>query len=93
MIENLDERLERLAFPPPLPPGALRPPLEAYRVTPTEHGHIYRATDEYRAWFLSAYPAAGGDDRVEMPSARPPAEGVGGENAVAPTKRKHSLFA
>ena len=76
-IENLNERLERLAFPPPLPPGAKRPPLEAYRVTPTEHGDIYRATDEYRAWFLSTYPTAGGDDRAERPAARSVVKGVG----------------
>ena len=67
-LENLDERLERLAFPPTPTPGAERPPIETYTVTPSEHGDVYRATDEYVRWFRSRYPNAGGGDRVQRKS-------------------------
>ena len=67
-LENLNERLERLAFSPAPTSGAERPPIEAYTVTPSEHGDVYRATDEYVRWFRSRYPNAGGGDRVQRKS-------------------------
>ncbi len=77
-LENLSERLERLAFPPPLPAGTIRPPIETCRITPTEHGDVYSATDEYIRWFRSAYPNAGGGDRIKRAQVGPPPETLGG---------------
>ena len=77
-LENINERLERLAFGR-RPEGHNAPPLETYTVTPTEHGDVVRATQAYREWFLRAYPAAGPEDRVSQPTPRTPVEGVGGK--------------
>ena len=76
-LENLSERLERLAFPPPLPAGTIRPPIETCRITTSEHGDIYSATDEYIRWFRSAYPNAGGGDRIKRAQVGPPPKDVG----------------
>ena len=79
-LERLHERLERLAFGR-RPEGHNAPPLEAYTVTPTEHGDVVSATEEHIRWFLRAYPAAGSEDRVSQPTPRPSAEGVGGKKS------------
>ena len=54
----------------------------------TEHGDVYRATDEYVRWFRRTYPAAGGEDRVSRPTPRPTPQGVGGEAPAAPVEYK-----
>ena len=88
-LEKLDERLIRLAFGG-RPEGHNSPPMEAYTTTPTEHGDVVRATEEYVRWFRRTYPAAGPEDRVSQPSPRPPSEGDGGtpnrwrQNEIAP---------
>ena len=76
-LENLSERLERLAFGG-RPEGHNAPPLETYTTTTSEHGDVYRATDEYVRWFLAAYPKAGGADRTRRIAPRLPVKGVGG---------------
>ena len=76
-LENLSERLERLAFGG-RPEGFNAPPLETYTVTPAEHGDVVRATPEYIRWFLRAYPAAGPENRLGRATPRPDPEGVGG---------------
>ena len=88
-LENIHERLERLAFGR-RPEGFNAPPLETYTTTPTEHGDVVRATEEYVRWFRRTYPAAGPEDRARVPSPRPPSEGEGGtpnrwrQNEIAP---------
>ena len=77
-LERLNERLERLAFGG-RPDGHNAPPLETYTTTPTEHGDVVRATEEYVRWFRRTYPAAGPEDRARKPSPRSSAEGYGGE--------------
>ena len=77
-LENLNERLERLAFGA-RPDGQNTPPLETYTTTATEHGDVVRATPEYIRWFLRAYPAAGPENRLGRAAPRPSVEGVGGE--------------
>ncbi len=79
-LENLNERLERLAFGAK-PVGHNTPPLETYTVTTAEHGDVYHATDEYIRWFKRAYPAAGATDRLSRASPRTPVEGVGGKQS------------
>jgi len=76
-LENLSERLERLAFGAK-PEGHNAPPLETYTTTTSEHGDVYRATDEYVRWFHAAYPKAGGADRTRRIAPRLPTKGVGG---------------
>ena len=80
-LEKLDERLIRLAFGG-RPEGHNAPPMEAYTTTPTEHGDVVRATEEYVRWFRRAYPAAGPEDRASQPTPRPPSEGKGGEGPL-----------
>ena len=75
-LEKLNERLERLAFGG-RPEGHDAPPLETYTTTPTEHGDVVRATQEYVRWFHRTYPAAGPENRVSQPTPRPSSEGVG----------------
>jgi hypothetical protein len=75
-LENLNERLERLAFGR-RPEGFNSPPLETYTVTTTENGDVVRATPEYIRWFLRAYPAAGPENRLSRAAPRPAPEGVG----------------
>ena len=77
-LEDLNERLERLAFGR-RPEGHDAPPLETYTVTATEHGDVVRATEEYVRWFRRTYSAAGPEDRVSQPSPRPSSEGYGGK--------------
>ena len=79
-LEDLNERLERLAFGR-RPEGHDAPPLETYTTTATEHGDVVRATEEYVRWFRRTYPAAGPEDRVSQPTPRPSSEGVGGEKS------------
>ena len=85
-LERLNERLERLAFGERLE-GSDPPPLETYTVTATEHGDVYRATDEYVRWFRRTYPAAGGEDRVSRPTPSPAPQRVGGEEAEPSPER------
>ena len=77
-LENLNERLERLAFGR-RPEGFNAPPLETYTTTTSENGDVVRATPEYIRWFLRAYPAAGPENRLSRAASRPPVEGVGGK--------------
>ena len=77
-LENLNERLERLAFGR-RPEGFNSPPLETYTTTTTENGDVVRATPEYIRWFLRAYPAAGPENRLSRASSGPPIERVGGK--------------
>ena len=77
-LERLNERLEHLAFGR-RPEGHDAPPLETYTTSPTEHGDVVRATEEYVRWFRRTYPASGSEDRVSKPAPGPSAEGVGGE--------------
>ena len=79
-LEKLDERLERLAFDR-RPEGFNAPPLETYTTTPTEHGDVVRATEEYVRWFRRTYPASGPEDRASQPTPRPSSEGDGGKKA------------
>jgi hypothetical protein len=79
-LENINERLERLAFGR-RPEGYNAPPLETYTTTATEHGDVVRATEEYVRWFRRTYPAAGPEDRASQPTPRPSSEGDGGKKA------------
>ena len=76
-LENLNERLIRLAFGAK-PEGHNAPPLETYTTTTAEHGDVYRATDEYVRWFHAQYPKAGGENRARRIASRLPTEGLGG---------------
>lgn len=89
-LERLNERLERLAFGA-RPEGSNAPPLETYTTTPTEHGDVVRATEEYVRWFRRTYPAAGSEDRVSQPSPRPSSEGVGGAESVPGRWKQNEL--
>ena len=80
-LERLNERLERLAFGR-RPEGFNAPPLETHTTTPTEHGDVVRATEEYVRWFRRTYPAAGPEDRVSRKASSPPSEGKGGEGPL-----------
>ena len=77
-LENLNERLERLAFGRRLE-GSNTPPLETYTTTITEHGDVVHATPEYIRWFLRTYPTAGPENRLSRARASSPTEGVGGK--------------
>jgi len=77
-LENMNERLERLAFGR-RPEGHNAPPLETYTTTTSEHGDVVRATPEYIRWFLRTYPAAGPENRLSRATPCPPVERVGGE--------------
>ena len=81
-LENLSERLERLAFGG-RPDGHNAPPLETYTTTTTEHGDVVRATPEYIRWFLRAYPAAGPENRLSRAAPRPDPEGLGGSKKLS----------
>ena len=59
------EDLSGWRFLPRNLPEPSAPPIEACRIETTEHGDVYRATDEYVRWFRSTYPNAGGGDRVK----------------------------
>ena len=76
-LENLSERLERLAFGTK-PVGFNAPPLETFTTTTSEHGDVYRATDEYVRWFHAQYPKAGTTDRLSRRTSGSPTKGVGG---------------
>lgn len=75
-LENLNERLERLAFGA-RPEGSNAPPMETYTTTPSEHGDVVRATPEYIRWFLRTYPAAGPENRLSRATPRPDHQGGG----------------
>ena len=79
-LENLNERLERLAFGR-RPEGFNSPPLETYTTSTSENGDVVRATPEYIRWFLRAYPAAGPENRLSRAAPRSPVEGVGGKQS------------
>jgi hypothetical protein len=81
-LENLSERLERLAFGG-RPEGHNAPPLETYTTTTTENGDVVRATPEYIRWFLRAYPAAGPENRLSRATPRPDPEGLGGSKKLS----------
>ena len=66
-LENLNERLERLAFGG-RPVGHDAPPVETYTTEASTYGDVVRATPEYVRWFRRTYPAAGSEDRARMPS-------------------------
>ena len=74
-LENLNERLERLAFGG-RPVGHDAPPVETYTTEASTYGDVVRATPEYVRWFRRTYPAAGSEDRACMPAPGPAAEGV-----------------
>jgi len=76
MIDDLQARLEHLAFAPRLD-GQDRPPLVTYTTTPTAHGDVVSATQDYREWFLRAYPAARREDLACVSSSRPTHQGLG----------------
>lgn len=79
-LENIDERLIRLAFGK-RDMGANAPPLDTYRTETQENGVVYKATDAYIAWFHACYPRAGGRDQRERPLPSSPSEGVRGAEA------------
>ena len=76
-LEKLNERLERLAFGG-RPEGHDAPPLETYTTTPTAHGDVVRATQEFVRWFHRTYPAAGPEDRARVSAPGPDPQGYGG---------------
>ena len=76
-LEDLNERLERLAFGR-RPEGHDAPPLETYTTTPSAHGDVVSATEEYRRWFRRTYPAARPADTACVPAPGAPAEGIRG---------------
>ena len=80
-LENIHERLERLAFPTTIGTRDA-PPLETYTTTATEHGDLVRATQEYVRWFHRTYPAAGPEDRARVSSPGPNPQRYGGETDV-----------
>lgn len=80
--DDLFERLARLATTEP-PEG--RPPLETYTTTPTEHGELYRATDEFRGWMRSRYRGYGVGDHSAVTPPSPPSKAEGG--TAAPVKK------
>lgn len=77
-LENLNERLERLAFGR-RSEGFNTPPMETYTTTTSEYGDVVRATPEYIRWFLRTYPAAGSKNCLSRATPRPNPQGVGGE--------------
>ena len=77
-LENLNERLERLAFGGRLE-GHDAPPLETYTTTVSAHGDVVRATPEYVRWFRRTYPAAGPEDRACVPAPGLDSQGEGGK--------------
>ena len=86
-LEDLNERLERLAFGG-RPDGSESPPLETYTVTATEHGDVVSATEEYVRWFRRTYSVTGPEDRVSKPSPRPSPEADGREEKSPLTRFK-----
>jgi len=81
-LENLSERLERLAFGG-RPEGHNAPPMEAYTTTTTEYGDVVSATPEYIRWFLRAYPASGPANRLGRAAPRPNPQGGRGTEKSA----------
>ena len=80
-LEDLNERLERLAFgrPSGTSDGRPAPPLVTYTTTPGPYGDVVSATDDYIRWFRSCYPNAGGEDPVRVSRAVSSTEEVGGK--------------
>ena len=89
-LERLNERLERLAFGG-RPEGHNAPPLETYTATPSEHGDVVCATEEYVRWFRRTYSVTGPEDRVSKPSPRPSSEGVGGAESTKGRWKQNDL--
>lgn len=85
--DDLFERLARLATTEP-PEG--RPPLETYTTTPTEHGELYRATDEFRRWMRSRYRGYGVGDHAAVTPPSPPPKAERGKDEPG-GKLKHFL--
>ena len=76
-LENLNERLERLAYGERL--GRQDgPPLVTYETSPGPHGDVVRATEEYVRWFRRTYPVAGRENHARVPAPSTAPEGVGG---------------
>jgi hypothetical protein len=74
--DDLFERLARLATTEP-PEG--RPPLETYTTSPTAHGDVYRATDEFRRFMRSRYPGYGVGDHSSVRAPGSVAASLGGK--------------
>ena len=72
--EDFLQRLLRLQAADP-PENA--PPLHLYRTETGEHGEVYIATHEYRAWFRRTYPRAGELSDCPRPALSSSAEGSG----------------
>ena len=72
--DGLADRLKHLEESPRSGGG---PPLETYTTTPTEHGEVYRATDDFKRWMQSSYRGYGVGDHGEVPAPRREAQGVG----------------
>ena len=77
-LENLNERLERLAFGG-RPVGHDAPPLETYTTEASTYGDVVRATPEYVRWFQRTYPAARSADSARVPAPNPDPQGEGGK--------------
>ena len=77
-LENINERLERLAYGERLG-GQDGPPLVTYETSPGPYGDVVSATPEYIRWFRRTYPAAGRADHACGPPPGTAPEGVGGK--------------
>ena len=82
-----DDLLERLARLATADPPANAPPLHLYRTETGEHGEVYIATHEYRAWFRRTYPCA----RILSDCPRPvPSSSAEGQGEKAKPRYKQS---
>ena len=77
-LSKADDLLERLARLATTEPPEGRPPLETYTTTPSAHGDIYRATDEFRRWLRSRYPGYGVGDHSSVRPLGSVASSLGG---------------
>ena len=91
-VSSLYDAIERAigyGIEPPVPAeGQDRPPLVTYEKTPGPHGDVYSATDAYVSWFRRTYCPEGGEDRVRIARASPPAEAAGGGDTGAVASRR-----
>lgn len=73
-LENLNERLERLAFGER---AGDQPPLVAYTTTPGSHGDVVKATPEFISWMGRKVPGYGSEGacRRAVPGGASPGEG------------------
>ena len=74
-----DDLRERLARIQTADPPANAPPLDLYRTETGEHGEVYIATHEYRAWFRRTHPRAGVLSDCPRPAPGGDAQGSGKE--------------